>query len=688
MSIRKFSVIHPMALAVLGMTALSARADVTIVGDVTPPNHGNAWTSDTDVVIGNNPNQSGSVLLDVGAVVTTQNTSLGQYAGSDGTLTVNGTGSTWTMLGNLVVGNYGTGTLNITNGGTVINTNGYLGSNGGSSGNVTVDGVNSSWQITNNLAVGDLGAGVLDIRNGGTVSYGGGLSVGVDKQGDVSGDGALRIHSGSTLTGTGTNNAELGVNAAGSAEVAGTWTMQGALTVGESNVGSLKIINGGKVSNADSYIGYNSMGSGTVTVQGHGSEWQVEGNLIVGYYGTGTLEITHGGKVNSAAGYLGYAGGSTGTVTVQGHGSEWTMTGDLIVGDVSTASLNIINGGTVNNANSYLGYTYGGGAGAVTVDGRGSTWTMTGSLIVGYGGGGTSTVNITHGGKVNSADGYLGGYSSTEAVGTVTVSGRGSEWALTGNLTVGDSGKGVLNITHGGLVTSDTVTLAEYGTANLTLNGGTLSARQINCGYGQVSLNILNGGVLDVQKIIVGGQLDVSGVQDGFQVHQNQIIGGTGKIIGDVTFLEYSHLAPGNSIGTLTGENVTFENGSVLDFEFGSMGHSDMLAVDGTLTLPETGKITLNLIDNAEANGLGSIGEGSYTLFTFNTLNFYGNLNDEFAIGDTPAGFELSSMNYMFSVKDNTILLTIGSPLATPEPASLMLLGLGGLAMFYRRRSH
>ncbi len=86
-------------------------------------------------------------------------------------MTVDGVGSSWTNSGDLSVGNSGTGTLTIRNGGTVSNTGlGYLGNNAGSTGTVTVDGAGSTWTNSGDLVVGDSGTGTLTIQNGGAVS--------------------------------------------------------------------------------------------------------------------------------------------------------------------------------------------------------------------------------------------------------------------------------------------------------------------------------------------------------------------------------------------------------------------------------------------------------------------------------------------------------------------------------------
>ena len=83
--------------------------------------------------------QNGGTLTDIGGFV-------GNLPGSQGTVTVSGAGSTWTNIGTLVVGGLGTGTLTIQNGGTVNSGGGgSVGLSAGSTGTVTVTGPGSTW---------------------------------------------------------------------------------------------------------------------------------------------------------------------------------------------------------------------------------------------------------------------------------------------------------------------------------------------------------------------------------------------------------------------------------------------------------------------------------------------------------------------------------------------------------------
>ena len=83
----------------------------------------------------------------------------------------------------------------------------------------------------------------------------------------------------------------------------------------------------------------------------------------------------------------------------------------------------IQNGGTLTDAGGFLG-NFPGWQGTVTVSGAGSTWTNSGTLVVG--GLGTGTLTIQDGGTVTSGGG--GSIGLAAATGTVTVTGPGSSW--------------------------------------------------------------------------------------------------------------------------------------------------------------------------------------------------------------------------------------------------------------------
>src|SRR5690606_12223178 len=93
-------------------------------------------------------------------------------------------------------------------------------------------------------------------------------------------------------------------------------------------------------------------GTGVVTVDGAGSLLTSNISLVVGHRGNGTLNITNGGMVSSKGGTIAGQSNGNGHVTVQGAGSSWTMTGPsspLYVGFEGSGTLTISGGGTVTS---------------------------------------------------------------------------------------------------------------------------------------------------------------------------------------------------------------------------------------------------------------------------------------------------------------------------------------------------
>ena len=146
-------------------------------GSISVAGSGSALTAASTVRVGS----SGDGVLNVssGATVTSTGADLGYYSGSTGTATLDGSGANWnTGTGSMTVGFYGQGTLNV-RGGAQLTSNG--GSNNsvlayyeGSQGTVAVDGSGSTWNVANSnyLDIGYRGDGALTITNGAVVSCG------------------------------------------------------------------------------------------------------------------------------------------------------------------------------------------------------------------------------------------------------------------------------------------------------------------------------------------------------------------------------------------------------------------------------------------------------------------------------------------------------------------------------------
>jgi T5SS/PEP-CTERM-associated repeat protein len=136
------------------------------------------------------------------------------YSGADGNVAVDG--GNLSATGTIAIGIDGTGSLAVTNGGKVTDTTTMIGQNPGSNGTVTVDGAGSTLTSSGTTNVGEAGAGTLNITDGGTVTSDGGTTVG--PMGTLTGNGTLTTP---TLINNGT------VAPAGPNDMTGTLTING-----------------------------------------------------------------------------------------------------------------------------------------------------------------------------------------------------------------------------------------------------------------------------------------------------------------------------------------------------------------------------------------------------------------------------------------------------------------------------
>lgn len=230
---------------------------------------------------------------------------------SSGTVNVDGVGSRWTSS-SLVLGSGGAGFLNVTNGGEVISSSGTLGQvifpGGGPSvqgaGTAIIDGSGSTWTIGGDLEIGETGDGVLVVTGGGSVSNAAASiaafpntdgSATIDGDGSTwtntgslaigkAGDGVLNITSGGAVTSAGGLVADF-VGSTGDVVVeddGSSWTNSGLLELGIAGQATMQIQAGGVVSNTSAHVATSAAASGDVTVTGAGSSWANSGDLFVG----------------------------------------------------------------------------------------------------------------------------------------------------------------------------------------------------------------------------------------------------------------------------------------------------------------------------------------------------------------------------------------------------------------------
>lgn len=614
------------------------------------------WTNSGDLIIGN----VGSGLLNINkGVVTNADGTIGAQAGSFGLVGVSGPSAVWTNNGFLTVGNVGAGTLNITNGGSVSDTYGLVGYLPGSTGAVTVGGVGSTWTSSSDLLVGVNGVGTLAVSNGGKV---------VNLSGVIGGS--------SSATGTVT------VEGPGS-----TWVNNLDLYVGDSGSGTLTVSNGGKVSNLGiGRIGSTIGATGKVTVDGVGSTWTNTSHLTVGASGSGALAISGGGAVSNTAGVIGGAAASIGTVAVTGIGSTWINSGNLNVGEYGAGTMNVSAGGVASNVDATLGYDSG-ASGTVKVDGTGSNWTNGGATLIGVSG--TGWLDITNGGRVDSGVTVAGAKaiigSAAGSTGLAFVEDAGSTWNVVNDLVVGESGSGTLVIARNGKVSvGGTLILAQNAGSSgaLDIGGnlapGTLDATNVQFGAGAGSIRFnhtstnynfdaaISGlGTINQwkgtthltadssgftgQTHITGGSLLVDGKlgTGAVDVQSGGTLGGKGSIGGSVTVASGGILS-GVQGQTLTMQSLNLDSGANVNVTLSSPGGAALFHVANNLTLDGTLNITSG----------GAFGPGVYSLMTYG-----GALTDNgLDIGSTPFGSTAADFGVQTSVAGQVNLISNALP--------------------------
>ena len=290
------------------------------------------------------------------------------------------------------------------------------------------------------------------------------------------------------------------INAGGFDAAAGTFTFaDGTLTV-----------NGGTYRGGNTTLTLDGTGSANPTLVLNGASAAVAGNATIGGSGTGTLSISNGGTVSSADGYLGFNGGARGLAVVDGTSSTWTNSGKLTVGNSGDGYLFIQNGGTVSSNISYLGLNNG-SSGTATVDGANSTWTNA-ALVVGGSSGGRGSLTVRNDGAVQVAGNMrVWDTVSLENGGTLTVNGNITNNA-NGTFSVGNGATasvgstGLLN--HGLFAGAGTLVgnVTSYGTVGPGASPGTLT---IDGDYNQLLSGIFS---VEIGGLFAGTEYDVLNV--------------------------------------------------------------------------------------------------------------------------------------------------------------------------------
>ncbi len=586
-------------------------------------------------------------------------TYIGNYAGSNGTLTVTGAGSNASFLQSFTVGgvsvgnspNFGTpgGTtqarVNVLAGGMLTtdfaalgvgpgtgSANGALGTER-SFADVVINGPGSVWRVTGGTQAGAFASlTTAAYRNAWA-------TVAISNGGQLWIDGKAGVYNGIGLS-TDAGRTDMSVAGAGSTLL---FTGDaGFLNVGRRNNGTATLsLTAGGVASGLTYVSVGREGStGTVIISGIGSEVRLDGTASAAANGPGQI---------ASAGTMDIGRSGTGTVTVNAGGR-------LAVGNVAVPG-----SGPVLNIARGAGST-----GALNIDGAGSVVSIVGLSAVPGGGPnesfnpsmrvgqqGSGFLNITNGGKlmldgqavsIPSAirDNFLiiGGNTTGSVGGTgiAKVSGTGSEIRITGNdryLSVGHGPQSVgqLSVSNSGLVSATSMTVGRNGgSGTLAIDHATLAlSGQLTGQFGGAYMVVGQSDGVGVASVSNGGAVTLSNLGSS---GAGLILGGiTSNPGGNGTFLLSGGAFGGSSL-TVTAAPGTAEaviglngtglmrlsGGSSLNLGDGNLYLARQAGAVGILTAKENSVINTGWVGVGRASSLVNGGAGTL-LLNNSTLN-------------------------------------------------------------------
>jgi len=408
------------------------------------------------------------------------------------------------------------------------------------------------------------------------------------------------------------------------------WTPAGPPTAGDNaRIGTavtlstaLARINTGGTANANNVVlGLDAGTDGTLRIN-NGSTLAIANSFVVGAAGTGTFDSLDGSTTNVANNMaIGNLAGSTGTVTVRDN-SSINVTANLAVGNAGDGTLRILNTASTPlvQANNIVVGNQAGSTGLIEVNIPTTPGVLSPATLVSnndtiVGNFGDGTMRIVNGAfAVTFGDAVIGrGAGST---GLVVVNGLNvfpSEWDVAGNLAVGNSGSGELDILNGGLVGS-----APFTPVNVAIGRFAGSSGEVKVDGTGSTLNVTTGIFVGGGGAGPGGEGELR-ITDGGTVNTtNLTVWGPGS--GDRGTLSVDSTYNLNIGGTLTfeggrlnfvGDGVNFTNDATLtnapgpdqNGMFANVSAGNTATISGFLTgsgdLTKTGTGTLILTNTS-----------------------------------------------------------------------------------------
>lgn len=641
-------------IGALGQTAASSNNTVLVTDG------GSLWNNRADLNIGGSgPNNQ--MIVSNGGRVHSFNGRLGRFntTSSSNLVVVTGTGSVWSNVSALTVGNISPGNrLLIEAGGLVYCGNGSIGNSlaGSSNNEVIVTGPGSLWTNSSSLGFGSQALNRLMVSNGAAVR---------------------------SLTSIVSSSNQVVVTGSGS-----VWSNQSLFVGGVRS--RVDVADGGWLANSDSYIGQGfGADSNTVVLAGGGSGWNNLASFFLGDQGSGNVMIaSNGATVLSSNAFIGAgtSGGANNLALLMGIGTLWSNRNDFTVGNFNDGNRLEIN----NDATVVVGGNLVIGANSSSESNRVS---VTGGTLCVTNGLGTGTLDVRRGTNV-----INGGFVEVDQLLVTNTSGRvdllaggtlaaGKTTINNGQLFRVGNGSGFCTFRLAGNGTHTFANgLTVFANSTLTGNGSIDGALTVNSG-GAFRPGAPIGKIVLSESPLVAGSVAMEISKNGSTLTNNVVQLGVPLIYGgglSVTKIGPTALAPGDSFrlfsalsfgggfssvtlpplpGGLTWTNKLLVNGSI-----------EVLGVSQTVQTLAASALSLT---NATLNGLANPkGSSMFAWFEWGTSTNYGNVTSTQVLGhgtnntnfsETLTGLVAGVTYHFRAVGSNAMGLVFGNDLTFPN---------------------
>ncbi|WOO39336.1 beta strand repeat-containing protein [Rubellicoccus peritrichatus] len=216
---------------------------------------------------------------------------------------------------------------------------------------------------------------------------------------------------------------------------------------------------------------------------------------------------------------------------------------------------------------------------------------------------------------------------------------------------------GTSTLTFAGAI-STTENLTKQGSGNLYISNSLIGAFEIDVDAGSLFFT----DATDINDMLIniasGATLDLSNVSGGYTTESN-MFAGSGDINGSLTLRSLAIIAPGNSAGQLTTDDLSFEDQSTYEWEIsdwtGSSG-TDWDHIDSSGTVSFSGLTTIKISQDSLANFDNTT--QSFEILSASTVSGFSSL--DFELDDSE--FTSGSGAWSISSENNKVLLTYSVP--------------------------